>query len=1115
MSDSKTAITNAVLLTLFPKLQRLGQYLVTNLHGQLTVVCSNDSTEYRKLLHDTLVGPTPAASLEAGGVHATSFPTENAPWPEGSQNFIVDIAIEQTCPPTRSWFDGKYNILATGYKNPRRIAGQKAQKYHENTLQLFVRSAHWETLLRRIGQRAMLYLLTQTSIFAALPNNCYCQITGPAISEQAFSKQHLQPQLLQNLSSRKRPAHSTASPAATDLCPSTDLSAPAAKRRALSKEKRKLDGDTLETALKRAKKWKTEGAGMEGGDKDKGKGKAEDKGKGKAEDKDKGKVEDKIPDISPSAILFKRSKIFYSKQYQTESTMLRHFLLADYDISQKAVTPPDQKSAVDALMKQMFPKQHGLANVFSPTQSITATPFSGTLSYSSLSSSAFKQKGGGSSSRKKKATGNWRLRSMRGLVKEMLILNQKCRFKPLLQYYCPVKALDNESESSETDVASHLTSFSTFDQVVSFVHAIVKKVIPLAMFGSTNNRTVILRAMTRFIQLRKFETMPLQYVLQGFKLSDCAWLQDSRLDQEGSKVCHTPPTASDKQHEILYEFVYWLVDGFLIPLLQGSFYVTDSSYQRNKVFYYRHGLWKLITRSAVNSLQENMFVRMEPVSGGLAISYKSMNQRLNNAFLILAYERSRQMVSSSAVGMSDLFFRLKQVKEKLVGSSKSDLPRLYMVKVDIKKSFDSINQENLLETIDRTLKEKKYIIYRHSKVMPANGKMMRRFLPKAIAPDEMPSFLDFAHEQAEISRHAVLVDKVVHTDESKDVVINLIKDHVQENIVKFGRHFYKQKTGIPQGSVLSPALCSQRVDKATEFLQIMSDGQPEFGCFINENKTIANFPVSLNGRSVHQSQGNDFPYCGLLLHSKTLEIRADYSRYIDEDIRNLLTVARDLHPGRSIILKMKKAMQHMCQMAFSDTTYNSHPKVLLNIYQNFIFCAMKFHAYVQELFLDSLSTTTTTTSSSSSSTPNNHIIDPKALPAIVSGIFRAGYGLLHNGRRSTVGITAGVQFQVNERHVHWLGASAFLKTLPGPSAPHSPSSSSYSSLPSDQQGQGQGQRQSSSRLPGHIYAPLKTYLKTEIVDRLDIDEKKVHFRRILHSTVHDPRNDILDKIRYK
>ncbi|KAG0296419.1 hypothetical protein BGZ96_009502 [Linnemannia gamsii] len=778
MPESHTAITNAVLLTLLPNLQRLGQFLDAKLNGHLTVVCSDDPVEYKDLLHDTLIAPTPAVALKVAGIHAKPFPTENMPCPDGVQDAVVNMAIDQTCAPTREWFNGKYNILTAGYRNSRRSSGQRAQKYHENTLETFVRSAQWETLLQRIGQPVMLYLLTQTSIFAALPNNCYCQITGPSISEQAVSKMPIQRHVLQCLSSRKRPADHATSYTTSDDNSNT--------------------GDLI----------------------------------------------------------------------------------------------PDQKSIMDAQMKRMFPKQYGLENVFSPTSQSSLK----SISYASLTSGTFKS----DATKAKKATGNWRLRSMRTLVEEMLASNQKCRFKALLQYYCPV-------------------------EVTSFVHAIVKKIIPLAMFGSTDNRAVILRAMTRFIRLRKFETMPLQYILQGFKLSECTWLEDPKLGQERSSVAHTPPTASDKKHEILHEFIFWLFDGFLMPLLQATFYVTDSSYQRNKVFYYRHGLWRLITQSAVNSIQGNMFIKMEPeevvtcnkvyskvrflpkthdlrpiinlrrkaprlVSGGLAVDYKSMNQRLNNAFLILAYERSRKMACSSAMGMSDLFYRLKQVKEKLVTLSAPKLPQLYMVKVDIKKSFDSINQENLLEIIDQTLKEDKYIIHRHSKVMPANGRMMKRFYPKATAPDEMPSFLDFARGQAEISKHAVLVDKVVHTTESKDVVIKLIKDHIQENIVKFGRHFYKQTTGIPQGSVLSPALCrffydemensvlshltqtddsalirladdflyiSQRKDKATEFLTIMSQGHPEFGCFINEHKTIANFEVSLSdGQPVQQSQGN-------------------------------------------------------------------------------------------------------------------------------------------------------------------------------------------------------------------------------------------------------------------
>ena len=88
--------------------------------------------------------------------------------------------------------------------------------------------------------------------------------------------------------------------------------------------------------------------------------------------------------------------------------------------------------------------------------------------------------------------------------------------------------------------------------------------------------------MTRFIRLRKFETVPLQYALQGFKLSECEWLQDSHRAHEERPVRHIAPTASDKQHEILHEFVYWIFEGFLMPLLRVSFllfcFFTRSCY---------------------------------------------------------------------------------------------------------------------------------------------------------------------------------------------------------------------------------------------------------------------------------------------------------------------------------------------------------------------------------------------------------------------------------------------------------------------------------------------------------------------------------------------------------
>ncbi|KAK5823195.1 hypothetical protein F5H01DRAFT_131766 [Linnemannia elongata] len=116
MAESNAAITNAVLLTLLPGLQRLSQFLDTNLNAQSTVVCSDDPAEYKCLLHDTLVAPTPAAAMKDAGIAIQSFPTESRQSPGGRQDDIVDYAIRYTCSPNE-WPIGKYNILAAGYKS--------------------------------------------------------------------------------------------------------------------------------------------------------------------------------------------------------------------------------------------------------------------------------------------------------------------------------------------------------------------------------------------------------------------------------------------------------------------------------------------------------------------------------------------------------------------------------------------------------------------------------------------------------------------------------------------------------------------------------------------------------------------------------------------------------------------------------------------------------------------------------------------------------------------------------------------------------------------------------------------------------------------------------------
>lgn len=59
-------------------------------------------------------------------------------------------------------------------------------------------------------------------------------------------------------------------------------------------------------------------------------------------------------------------------------------------------------------------------------------------------------------------------------------------------------------------------------------------------------------------------------------------------------------------------------------------------------------------------------------------------------------------------------------------------------------------------------------------------------------------------------------------------------------------------------------------------------GVPEYGCLANLQKTVVNFPVEdggLGGAAPLQLPAHClFPWCGLLLDTRTLEVRCDHSR---------------------------------------------------------------------------------------------------------------------------------------------------------------------------------------------------------------------------------------------
>lgn len=62
-----------------------------------------------------------------------------------------------------------------------------------------------------------------------------------------------------------------------------------------------------------------------------------------------------------------------------------------------------------------------------------------------------------------------------------------------------------------------------------------------------------------------------------------------------------------KRKDIFMEFLYYLVDSMLIPLVRANFYVTESSVHRARLFFFRHDVWRHVAEPAMAALKTTMF----------------------------------------------------------------------------------------------------------------------------------------------------------------------------------------------------------------------------------------------------------------------------------------------------------------------------------------------------------------------------------------------------------------------------------------------------------------------------------------------------------------------------
>ncbi|KAM0564136.1 hypothetical protein ACHAPJ_000345 [Fusarium lateritium] len=329
--------------------------------------------------------------------------------------------------------------------------------------------------------------------------------------------------------------------------------------------------------------------------------------------------------------------------------------------------------------------------------------------------------------------------------------------------------------------------------------------------------------------------------------------------------------------------------------------------------------------------------------------------------------------------VSDIYTRLKLFKETLG----SDHGKLYFAKADVKAAFDTIPQEAVVRLMKSVPSQAKYTIMKHVEVKPgeravigddkSSSKAIRRWHAAALSENENSDFATrLEQDLAPKKKNTVFVDSALRRTHNVGGLMHLLKQHVEKNLVKVGKKYYRQKVGIPQGSVLSSFLCNyfyadleakhldfletadclllRLIDdfllvtldqsKAIEFVNAMHQGLPEYGVVVNPAKTMVNFDMLYDGEPVRKiDHEKAFPYCGTSINCQTLDITKDRERdanlgkyrsfnscrqfnafaYTSTDVSASLTVDFGRTPGQNFQRKVLSKTSSEDQLTKPDT----------------------------------------------------------------------------------------------------------------------------------------------------------------------------------------------------
>lgn len=194
--------------------------------------------------------------------------------------------------------------------------------------------------------------------------------------------------------------------------------------------------------------------------------------------------------------------------------------------------------------------------------------------------------------------------------------HQRIDYARLLEHYCPIP-----TNYHELSLAELTKQYST--GVVSFARACLSRLLPrtLAFWGYEHNETVFLQdTLAMFVQLRRRERFPNKLLLANLRTTQIPWLL-TKEGKQGGKV-----SRMDHEHSklLLLSVLRWILRDYLIPLLAQCFYVTETEFGGQQIFYYRKPVWTRYRTLAMQKLLTKQYTELSERQAATRLAQQQM-----------------------------------------------------------------------------------------------------------------------------------------------------------------------------------------------------------------------------------------------------------------------------------------------------------------------------------------------------------------------------------------------------------------------------------------------------------------------------------------------------------